>query len=373
VNARARARVANDVTFASLVADELAPARLEELAHPQDWPAWPAWPSWPDEPEQQPAAALPRELWSRVLGDLARDILARPGRRFRARLAELAFRLGGAPGEPPRALAAMVEIIHAGSLIVDDIEDASSTRRGEPCLHVRYGVPLALNAGNWMYFWALGLVDVIEPHAPAVRDRLHRAVVGTMARCHLGQALDLGADVSRLPRAAVYRTVATSTSLKTGALMELAARAGAIVAGAPPEREEALARFGRRLGLGLQMLDDFGNLTARAEAGRTDKALEDLRNGTPTWPWALASRTLDEPSFEELQASARALGEAREPDDGHLRALAASLRMAVGPEGRTLASHYLAGALADLRVAVGARPELAAVAKEISRLEASYG
>jgi geranylgeranyl pyrophosphate synthase len=315
---------------------------------------------------------VPRELWDRALGDLARDILARPGRRFRARLAELAFRLSDGRGEPPRALGAILEIIHAGSLVIDDIEDDSRTRRGDASIHVRYGMPLALNAGNWMYFWALGLVEALEPALPLVRERLHSVVVDVMGRCHLGQALDLGVDVARLPRSAVYRTVATSTSLKTGALMELAARLGAIAAGAPPGREEALARFGRRLGLGLQMLDDFGNLTARAEAG-SDKALEDLRNGTPTWPWALAARALDEAAFTDLQAASAALREGGGADDARARSLAAALRMAVGRAGREQSSRYLRGALADLSAAVGPRAELAAVSAEIKRLEAAYG
>lgn len=360
MNAGARARAVSEGHLAALVTEALAPARLDRLAHAEDWP---------DAPESTP---LPGELWSHALGDPARDILARPGRRFRARLADLAFRLGDGRGEPPRALGAILEIIHAGSLVIDDIEDASRTRRGEPAVHVRYGLPLALNAGNWMYFWALGLVDALEPVLPLVRERLYGVVVDAMARCHLGQALDLGTDVARLPRGIVYPTVATSTSLKTGALMELAARLGAIAAGAPLDREEALARFGRRLGLGLQMLDDFGNLTARAEAG-SGKALEDLRNGTPTWPWAFAARALDDAAFGELQDAARALRETGGADDGRARSIAAALRMAVGREGREKSGQYLRAALADLAATVGPRSELAAVAAEIKRIEAAYG
>jgi geranylgeranyl pyrophosphate synthase len=360
VNARARERALPEGRLAALVTETLAPARLDGLAHPEDWP----------DPPAAEAATLPRDLWSRAIGDPARDILARPGRRFRARLAELAFRLGDGRGEPPRALPALLEIIHAGSLVIDDIEDGSPTRRGEPAVHVRYGVPLALNTGNWMYFWALGLVDALEPALPLVRERLYAVIVDVMARCHLGQALDLGVDIGRLPRPAVYQAVATSTSLKTGALMELAARLGAIAAGAPPDREAVLARFGRRLGLGLQMLDDFGNLTAGAGS---DKALEDLRNGTPTWPWAFAARALDEAAFAELQEAARALREAGGADDGRARSLAAALRMAVGREGRERSARYLRGALADLSAAVGRRSELAAVAAEIKRLEVAYG
>jgi geranylgeranyl pyrophosphate synthase len=150
---------------------------------------------------------------------------------------------------------------------------------------------------------------------------------------------------------------------------------GAIVAGAPPEREEALARFGRRLGVALQMLDDLGNLTGGSE-GNEGKALEDLRNGTPTWPWAFAARALDATAFADLQADARAVSERRDEADGaRARALAAKLRMAVGQEGRREASRALADALADLTAALGdeARPELALLATELQRLEVSYG
>jgi geranylgeranyl pyrophosphate synthase len=195
-----------------------------------------------------------------------------------------------------------------------------------------------------------------------------------MHDCHLGQALDVSIPVGQLPRTLVYRTVATSTMLKTGALMAFAARGAALAAEADAKRVDALARFGRRLGLGLQMLDDFGNLTAPASDSEGSKALEDLRGGRPTWPWALAAQELDDPTFSELQGNVRELVACKDSDgDALARALAAKLRMAVGLRGRQQAAAYLHRALADLRRAVGDRPELAQVAAEIQRLERSYG
>jgi geranylgeranyl pyrophosphate synthase len=362
VRAGLPARRPSTTSLAALVDDALATERLAAAAHPADWPE-------PDVPLD-----LPRELWSRALGDVARDILGRPSRRFRGRLAELAWQIAHGPGSPPRLLGALVEIIHAGSLIVDDVEDGSTERRGAPCVHVSHGVPLAVNGGSWMYFWALSLVEELEPAAPLVRARLYRLLAEGMQRCHLGQALDLSVPIGSLPRATVYATVATATMLKTGTLMELAARLGAVVGGAPAELEESLARFGRRLGLGLQMLDDFGNLSV---SGRdASKALEDLRNGRPTWPWALAARTLDEPGFRELQARARALGSG-DGDEARARALgaslAAALNLAVGPRGRRLAGAYLRAALSDLSAALGGAVDLSPLAAEIQRLEVSYG
>jgi geranylgeranyl pyrophosphate synthase len=361
MNAKPRSRSSSDVGLDQFVDDELSVERLQTVAHPEDWP------------EPTAAAGLPRPFWDRALGDIARDMLARPSRQFRARLCGLAWRLADGPGDMPPLLPAIVEVVHAGSLIVDDIEDGSLERRGSPAAHLVHGMPTALNAGNWMYFWSLRMVDELGSISQAARDHIRRELCDTMCNCHLGQALDLSVAIGRMPRLWVYRTVATSTMLKTGALMGFAARMGAIAAGASPDRVEALARFGRRLGLGLQMLDDFGNLTAPSAEDRDSKALEDLRGGRPTWPWALASRDLDEAAFQKLQSDVQMLVDGGDPDGTHARALAARLRIAVGLKGRRQAAHYLRSALADLNTSVGDRAEMALLAAEIERLEASYG
>ena len=365
MNTRPSPKVPAPTALSALVDAALARAASGAAAHAEDWP------------DPSAAAALPRELWNAALGDVACDVLSRPSRLFRARLAELSWRLADGRGEPPALAAALVEIVHAGSLIVDDIEDGSTERRGAPALHLAHGLPRALNAGNWMYFWALRLVDDLEA-TPLTRERITREIVRAMHDCHLGQALDLSVSVGRLAPSAVYRTVASVTMLKTGALTELAARLGARVAGASEPRAEALARFGRRLGFGLQMLDDFGNLSGGSE-GNAGKALEDLYNGRPTWPWALAVRALPAARFAELQGRARSVargpGRGREDDreDVRARGLAAELQIAVGLAGRREASAYLRAALDDLAGQVGPRPELALVAAEIERLERSYG
>ena len=347
----------------ALVDDALSSNAFERAAHVEDWPEQPASPTSP---------ALPRAVWDRALGDVARDILGRPSRQFRARMCELGWRLADGRGEVAALLPALVEIVHAGSLIVDDIEDGSKLRRGATAVHLVHGFARTLNTGTWMYFWALDLVDRLPlPHA--TRERIRDTVVEALHRGHLGQALDLSVSIGRMPRALIYRTVATSTMLKTGALMELAALTGALAAGAADDRIEALAQFGRRMGLGLQMLDDFGNLTAPTTEASDTKALEDLRNDRPTWPWAHAAVDLDAAAISQLQASARALCEGGDPDGTRARALAAELRMAVGMKGRRQAAAYLEDALRDLRERVGDRDELGLLAGEIERLEVSYG
>jgi geranylgeranyl pyrophosphate synthase len=360
MSARPRQRTQAATGLPALVDEALSSMALERAAHVEDWP------------EQPASSTLPRTVWDRALGDVARDILGRRSRQFRARMCELGWRLADGPGEVPSLLPALVEIVHAGSLIVDDIEDGSKLRRGAPAVHLVHGVPRTLNTGTWMYFWALELVGRL-PLPSATRGRIRDAVAQALHRGHLGQALDLSVSIGRMPRALIYRTVATSTMLKTGALMELAALSGALAAGASDDRIEALAQFGRRMGLGLQMLDDFGNLTAPTPEASDAKALEDLRNDRPTWPWAHAALDLDAAAFSQLQASARALCEGGDPDGTRARALAAELRMAVGMKGRRQAAAYLDSALRELRERVGDRDELGLLASEIERLEGSYG
>src|SRR5262245_53682692 len=111
----------------------------------------------PTPPEPRVAA----QVWDRILLDPVREFLNRPSKAIRGRLAEVGYRLAsGTDGElsdEAKRLCLLcsnaVESIHAGSLVIDDIQDGSVLRRGAPTLHREIGVPLALNAGNWLYFW----------------------------------------------------------------------------------------------------------------------------------------------------------------------------------------------------------------------------
>jgi geranylgeranyl pyrophosphate synthase len=309
-------------------------------------------------------AGVPAELWADALARPVSELLSRPGKGFRGRLTSLAFRLAGGDQEPA-ALGAMLELIHAGSMIVDDIEDDSPVRRGGPSLHRLFGVPLALNAGNWLYFFPLELAGRLGLPADA-ELALRRRMTRTMLDCHHGQALDLGAQVGEVPRAKLADVALAISTLKTGRLMGLAAAAGALVAGGPPAIVEGLARFGEALGLGLQMLDDLGNLSGEAAPG---KRFEDLRRGRVTWAWAWAAELLEERSFRALERQGRQVARG----EGDAEALAAGLRRTVNAEGRLRAHWSLERALGEVRAVFGPSPLVQALAGELERLESSYG
>jgi geranylgeranyl pyrophosphate synthase len=309
---------------------------------------------------------VPARLWDKALHGPLAGFLGRPGKEFRRRLVDLGWSLGGGTGGAPAMLQGVVEALHAGSLVIDDIEDNSPERRGAPTMHRVHGIPVALNAGNWLYFWAFSLIGGLGLDAGR-QCRLVNATVQTMLRAHHGQALDVSVRVHELAREEVGPVVFADTALKTGALTELATTLGAVAAGADDQVERAAATFGRTLGVGLQTLDDVGSLSSPR---RRQKAEEDLRQARPTWAWALLANTLSDADYKPLREDCGFLfhGEA---DAG---ALACEMVQRLPPDWRKDVRSDLHGALERLRQSVPAHRAraLEPLEADITLLEQSY-
>jgi geranylgeranyl pyrophosphate synthase len=256
-----------------------------------------------------------------LLGDYLIDpinvFFQKPGKNIRPKLVRLGFRLAHgleqeiSPEDEKRLLIAseIVEMIHGGSLIIDDIQDGSEVRRNEPCLHLKQGMPLALNAGNWLYFHALSSIRKLDLGPTAFAEVLDD-VLDLMGKAHLGQALDLGVKIDQIEQSRVRSTCMASMELKTGTVLSLALRLGMEIAGSC-EHKKRILELGRSLGLALQIFDDLGNFNAP----RTDypsKRHEDLYNRRPTWIWAVAS-SLQEERYDEFCRAVASL-----PEEEHL-------------------------------------------------------
>jgi geranylgeranyl pyrophosphate synthase len=300
-----------------------------------------------DEPEGPSSYGIADALWERALRGPLREFLSRPGKELRARLVELGFALGSRSAQViPPELPWVVELLHAGSLIVDDIQDDSELRRGRPALHRLHGMPVALNAGNWLYFLAQHLLSSMALTRDA-RLSAHERIAECLLRCHEGQALDLTVRVQALPRGEVPAVVRTLTTLKTGKLLELSLALGAIAGLGSVERVQALARFGRELGVGLQMLDDLSGVLNPA---RRDKAREDLRLGRATWVWAALAEELEASDYAELIAQ---LNRAQAGDDDGYEPILEQARFRLGMTGLRRARRHVDETLAALEQAVG--------------------
>jgi geranylgeranyl pyrophosphate synthase len=317
-----------------------------------------------DAGEGIPMCAPTRALRDRALYEPLRDFLGRPSKMIRGRLVEVGFRVaGGALGAHPPELPLVLEALHAGSLIVDDIEDQSDERRGAPALHRLYGVPVALNAANWLYFWPQVLLANTRL-SDAARLRSHERLATCLLRCHEGQSIDLSVRVCDLPESQVRDVVHSIARMKTASLLELATALGAIAAGADPERVEVIARFGREVGIGLQMLDDLSGLYS---ASRRHKALEDLRQGRATWVWAWLAEHLESEPYRSLLAELESVMQGADADP-----LIERIRVRLGDLGLGSARGQLDAAVAALRAAGETEVGCREFRRELDELERSY-
>ena len=231
----------------------------------------------------------------------AEQFLERSGKRIRKSIVELVFAMAGGKGDVPSCMGEAIEWLHAGSLVIDDIQDESPIRRGMPALHLQIGVPLALNAGNWMYFQALDKMFDCSLNRD-VQNRLVHHVIRTALRCHRGQSLDLGTRIEQVNPSDIQSIVTEISRLKTGSLVSMAATLGASAAGANRPLREALSRFGMNVGIALQMRNDLEELRSMTNVSNEFSAsrLEDLRNSRITWPWAWAHSACSSEEFAAL-------------------------------------------------------------------------
>lgn len=240
---------------------------------------------------------VPSRYWDKAFHRPVNEFLRREGKQIRSELVEFAYSVSQGSGQVPSQVQSFIELLHAGSLIVDDIQDNADMRRKRPSLHRMIGTPLAINTGNWMYFAALEqLVDL--PVGRRAQAALMSRALSTIRRCHEGQALDLATNVTVIGWEDVASITHTISKLKTGGLVSLAAWLGAAVAGARPEIRKALSQFGMRLGMALQMQNDLAELrTCVLERVPSN----DLANSRVTWPWAWAAKVCTQEEFVRLQ------------------------------------------------------------------------
>lgn len=307
------------------------------------------------------ALNVPSHAWDGAIGEALREFLQRPGKEFRGEITRIFYGLFDS-SPTPGSLPLVVEALHAGSLIVDDIQDDSAQRRGKLALHRMCGLPVALNAGNWLYFWAAELLAELGL-SDQQRIQAHTLFNRCLLDSHYGQALDVSQRASRLSRDELPAIVKATTELKSGSLLGLAAALGALAAGASEQGVRSCHRFGREMGSALQMLDDLsGVLSPR----KLSKGEEDLRNDRPTWIWVWLAETQSPEHFERFRKTAAAIVEGGEP-----LLFIAELRGLLEGHKRVVHEH-LEAALRRLQSELPQTASLARLRVALERLENSY-
>ncbi len=214
------------------------------------------------------------------------EFLDRGGKRWRPSLFLLICEVMGKKSDDFIDFAIIPEIIHNGTLMVDDIEDSSEYRRGKPCTYKIYGLDVAINAGNAMYY--LPLLPLIECKDRVAKESLndvYEVYVQEMINLSIGQAMDIAwhrglADANRIGEDDYLQMCA----YKTGTLARMAAKIAAILASADLEVVEKLGQFAESLGVAFQMQDDILDLASAEFAEKKGGRGQDITEGKRSLP-----------------------------------------------------------------------------------------
>jgi len=211
----------------------------------------------------QGAGAKPR-----VLAEAMKYSALSKGKRLRAVLAVLGFSSAGRrPGAGAYRLGCALELIHAYSLVHDDLPcmDNDDLRRGKPTCHKVYGEGIAMLAGVGLLVRAFELIFDLELRGVDSRRVLAvaRSIAGAIGHEKMiaGQAMDLIKE----GRQATLAEVKFIHERKTAAFIEASLVSGALLGGAPRNVVEELSGYGRRIGLAFQIADDILNQESSVE------------------------------------------------------------------------------------------------------------
>jgi len=186
------------------------------------------------------------------------------GKKLRPSLVVLSCEAVGGRTEDAMKTAAAIEFIHTFSLIHDDIMDKDEMRRGKPSVHVLWGEPMAILAGDTIFSKAFEAIAEtnMENVPPQKVIYALKAVVDSCVKLCEGQALDIGFEGNLDVKEGEYLEMIYK---KTAALIAAATKAGAIIGGGNEEQVEALSEYGRLIGLAFQIQDDYLDVVSDAE------------------------------------------------------------------------------------------------------------
>jgi octaprenyl-diphosphate synthase len=200
------------------------------------------------------------------------------GKRLRPMCVALAAKAGSGFGDAARRLAVAVELVHAATLLHDDVVDLGDVRRGAPTARAIYGNAASIFAGDWLLVDALkrvrgaGVPDTLERLFDIIDEMILAESIQLENRGHV-----------RTSRETYFRVVEG----KTAALFRWAMFAGGRAGGLDPDECAALEEYGLHLGVAFQLVDDLLDYTGDVQV--TGKEMfADLREGKMTYPLIVA-------------------------------------------------------------------------------------
>jgi geranylgeranyl diphosphate synthase type I len=213
------------------------------------------------------------------LAEVVRYSLAQKGKRIRSTILTLSCEAVGGDMDKALVPAMAMEMLHNTSLILDDIIDASDTRRGKATINSRWGNDMALIACDVML--SLAIREITKSDLGLTKPMIE-CVADSMLRLAEGEAMELEKGGFTIQD---YYRIADK---KTASLFSASAESGALVGGGTHHQIEALKQYGSHLGLAFQIKDDILDFTSNTEQTGKPRFL-DLRMGRPTFVMILAT------------------------------------------------------------------------------------
>lgn len=205
--------------------------------------------------------------------EAAQHLVRAGGKRFRPLLVMLTAQFGDpyAPGVVPSAV--VVELTHLATLYHDDVMDEASVRRGVDSANTRWGNSVAVLTGDFLFARASHILADLGPEAVRVQAEAFERLV-------TGQILETAGPQDGRDPVEHYLDVLGG---KTGSLVAVSCRFGAMMSGADETVVDVLTQYGERLGVAFQLADDVLDIASDSrESGKTPGT--DLREGIPTMP-----------------------------------------------------------------------------------------
>lgn len=191
-----------------------------------------------------------------VLKDASDHIISSGGKRIRPRLALMAYlAAGGQDFNTAVPMAAALEMVHTATLVHDDINDHSLTRRGKITVHARWGRTFALLAGDYLF---TKVYELMAPYGGDYNEIMAQACIKLVEGETLQAAVAKAGTMDR----ETYKTI---IARKTASLFEAGANMGARLAGADEEIVNALITYAYNLGLTFQIVDDILDIVGDPE------------------------------------------------------------------------------------------------------------
>lgn len=253
-------------------------------------------PHWKNEPEAY-TEMISKPVW---------DLILRRGKRWRPIFGIWMQETLGKSSADYELGICLSELIHTGSLIIDDIQDQSELRRGQPTLHLKYGTDVAINAGNTLYF--LPFVELL--HHKHMTDgqklRIYQIMMDTHLKAHFGQTLDIYwsrnmsiENLTKWFRDDIESKILQMYDYKTAAGPKGIAEVAAVLAESDEKVKTAAVEFARSFAVGFQMIDDILNFSS---SERWSKVCgEDISNGKLTYVIVKAIKMLEGKRSERLK------------------------------------------------------------------------